>query len=109
MKREERQRVMERERARPTGPPEPLPADAETPLQRSIRTGAAKHYDGGPVPKGWKLCCPFCEWWGMRPGRLSELPGFYCAGGNGLLRPICGRFLSRTAVMAHKGLWMVEE
>jgi hypothetical protein len=85
----------------------------QSPLHRLIEQALVKPYiPGKPIPKGWALCCPFCETWKMRKVS-APVRGFQCRGdGVGALLPSvtgCDKFTSKVEADAHRALYIVEE
>jgi hypothetical protein len=90
----------------------------QSPLHRLIEQALVKPYiPGKPIPKGWALCCPFCETYKMTATRLGSLlgdtRGFQCRGsGRYALQPDitgCGKFIGKLEADAHRALYIVEE
>ena len=76
-------------------------------LQRLIQSGMAQPYEAGhSVPRGWALCCPFCEGFKMRHTPYTSLGGFQCTGVD---LGVCGKFISEVEVTSHKALYVVKE
>lgn len=76
-------------------------------LQKLIQSGVAQPYDADHgVPRGWALCCPFCEAFKMRGCFVVGAEGYICTGGD---LGMCGKFIGKWEVDLHKGLYVVKE
>jgi hypothetical protein len=63
----------------------------------------------GFLPKFFAFICPHCNFWKAYPACLGTIRGIKCAGGAGVLQPVCGKFTSEETIITAKFLRMVEE